>query len=142
MKIKKIFKPLFAILALVISSSLVLTSCSLRLPEHLRYKKINEVVEQVDYKSIGKISIERYDRGDGVFSPSFFFVKIEGGLPEYELLEAEILKVKNIDCYNVHEGYADCKIGVVDVEARLINEDDKTHIMFVVTDIFGGRDPQ
>ena len=140
MTINKIFKPLSVALVFIISSAFLLTSCSLRLPDHLRYKKINDVVEQVDYKSIGHISIERYDNGDGVFSPSFFYVQIEGNMPEYTSLELEILKVKNIDCYNVHKGYADCKVGVVDIEARLIDEDNKPYIMLFVTDVYGGRD--
>ena len=134
-------KALVSFLSLIMGGILLLSGCSLLpLPDHLRYKRINDVVEQVDYKSIGTILVERYDNGDGVFSPSFFLVEINGELEEYELLESELLKVKNIDCYNIDEGYADCEVGQVQIQARLIDEEGKTYINLVITDVYGGRE--
>lgn len=128
--------------SLTIVLSLLLSSCSsFPLPDHLRYKRINAVVNEIDYQKSGEVLNERYDSGDGVFSPSFFRVDISGDVGTYDFLKKEILKIENITCDGFNgEGYMNCKLGEIDIDINLNNEKNNPSVTLVVTDVYGGRE--
>lgn len=48
------------------------------LPDEKRYQFINEIKDELDYASSGKVTKERYDNNNGVLAPSSFYAEIEG----------------------------------------------------------------
>lgn len=73
---KKIFKP-FVILAFSLITVLSISGCSnpLVVSDEVRYSKINEILELIDYKTVGTITEEEYDQNNG-FTGSASWVKI------------------------------------------------------------------
>lgn len=135
-------KTVLSVFSLIMGGILLLSGCSLLpLPDHLRYKRINEVAEQIDYKKSGKIIEENYDTGDGVFSPSFFFVQLEGEREVYESLKSDILQIKNIDCpTGGSDGNLSCRVYQVDIYLNFDDSESPSYTVLKVTDRYSGRE--
>lgn len=136
------YKAFLSLFSLTMGGILLLSGCSLLpLPDRLRYQRINNVVEQIDYKKSGDVLEERYDTGDGVFSPSFFLVKLHGEIETYESLKADILKIKDVDCpTNDPVRQVRCRLGQVDIYLNFNTSESPPHIILKVTDVYSGRE--
>jgi len=107
------------------------------LPDEQRYHFINEVRGDLDYASSGDVVTKRYDYGDGVFSPSFFFAEIEG-VSTFDELTERLKSLDNAECSTFAVIQTACSVGQVDVT---INHDDEndTSVVLKITDIHSGR---
>lgn len=85
------------------------------LPHEQRYRYIDEVAELLDYHSAGEVLLERYDKGDGAFSPSFRYVELESP-KAFEVLTARTKSLKNVTCTALSETGTRCDFGQVDIE--------------------------
>lgn len=142
--VNEIIKPfsysrkLLLFISSLILLSLTVTACSL--PPWERYQYINSVKDQLDYESLGTVVEEGYDDGDGVFSPSYFEVKISGDRTVFDLLKYQLLDVKNIECNDAGTNTMRCKVG--QVRTDLVYQDYKSSFYTVlrITDSSSGRD--
>ena len=116
---------------------LVLSGCEQlsSLPDEERYKYVNQVKEDLDYASSGEISRERYDTGDGVFSPSFFYSELEGDT-SFDILTQRLQSLPDVDCEALVTEQSRCYIGRVEVKITRIGVS-KTALQ--ITDSSNGR---
>lgn len=116
------------------------TSCTsvFSLPHEQRYQYINNVLDEVDYQTIGTILEEQIDDGDGVFEPSYkkvYYKEIDA----YSTLVERIGKLPNASCSGgVEVGRFDCTRGQVSIGVALLEEDHRG-TYFGMTDSSGGR---
>lgn len=107
------------------------------LPHEQRYKYIDEASELLDYHSAGEILLERYDRGDGAFSPSFRYVEIESS-KAFDVLTARTKSLKNVTCTALMEDQTRCYAVKVDIEVyRELSSPNK--VKLIITDVYSGR---
>jgi len=131
-------------IALVAALSIMamLSGCTLGkgltpLPDKERYHFINEVKDDLDYKSSGKVISERYDKGDGVFSPSFFKAEIIGE-KSFTILSDKLKNRSDSKCAYLGTNQTRCSLGQVDI--TIARKDASARkIIFEVTDIHSGR---
>ena len=130
------------ILLLLISGIFLFTGCIFQelspLPDSERYKRINEVVDSLEIDEAGKITFQKYDTGDGVFSPSFVYFQIEGKY-SFKNLTRKLQSVPEIECSLIIETQVKCSVKQVNIE---ITRDDKkvnslTHLKII--DITNGK---
>lgn len=131
-------KKFFFILTSLFLISATLTSCAV--PKAQRYKNIEAVKEQIDYKNLGTILKEEYDTGDGVFSPSYFKVIISGDADTFEELEHQFRSIKYSSCTGGGESlYLQCNVATVSVNLAGGNNSPETEVTFQITDSMNGR---
>jgi len=119
---------------------LVLSGCTQlsSLPNEERYQYINQVKDELDYAATGQIIKEQYDSGDGVFSPSFFYVEVEGPATFDRLTETS-KELATRQCNLLADIQTKCDVGQVSI---LISRDsiEDTSITLKITDASNGRD--
>lgn len=130
-------------LLVLISGIFLFTGCIFQeltpLPDSKRYERINEVVDLLKIDEAGKITSQKYDTGDGVFSPSFFYSQIEGE-NSFKYLTRKLQSVPDVECSLVIEIQVKCSLKQVDIE---ITRDDKkanslTHLKII--DVTSGKE--
>lgn len=111
------------------------------LPDKERYQFINEVKDDLDYKSTGKVISERYDNNDGVFNPSFFVVELQGA-KSFDKLSQKVKKLSNNKCHSSPRPATGeqtwCTIGQVSV--KVFRENAQTdNVRLSISDSLSGR---
>lgn len=114
------------------------TSCTsvFSLPHEERYQYINQVLDEVDYKTAGTIVEEQIDDGDGVFEPSYkkVFYQEESA---YTILVKRMKKIENYSCSGGKTQFY-CTKGQASISLTLTGKDNKeTHLG--ISDSSGGR---
>ncbi len=129
-----------------ISMSLLLTAalsgCGFRaLPDEERYQYIDNVLETIDYKTVGNIVEEKIDDGDGILSPSYkkVYYGSDGSFKELE----KRLKIGSDTCKGNQEiGQITCSYPYVSVRV-FYNKNINTGLGFesviFITDSSSGR---
>ncbi len=85
------------------------------LPDEERYQYINNVLETIDYQTVGDIVEEEIDDGDGILSPSYKIIRY-GNDGSFEELEKR-LKASSDTCKG------DRKIGQINCSYPHVNVD-------------------
>jgi len=118
---------------------LVLSGCTQlsSLPDEERYQYINQVKEDLNYSETGEVISERYDNGDGVFSPSFFYSELEGDT-SFNLLTQKLQTLSNVNCETLVTEQTRCSVERIEVKITKI--DVKTTAL-QITDSSDGRTP-
>lgn len=124
-----------------LASIAVLSGCGysqLRpLPDKERYAKINAIKNELDYKSAGKVEKEKYDNGDGVFSPSYFQADIVGETT-FNVLTKRLENLSNVKCFTtISTGYACDVRGISVMIAR--KSEAASNVFLKITDSDNGR---
>jgi hypothetical protein len=99
-------------LAIGIGGLLLFNGCAglSPLPDEKRYQFINQVKDGLDYASAGEVIEERYDNGDGVFSPSSFYVEVKGD-KAFTILSERLQSLPNVDCSTLVSEQSRCNVG-------------------------------
>lgn len=107
------------------------------LPHEQRYKYIDEASELLDYHSAGEVLLERYDRGDGAFSPSFRYVELESS-KAFDVLTARTKSLKNVTCTALYETGTRCYTGQVNIEIHR-ESITSSKVKLQIIDVYSGR---
>lgn len=126
---------------ITLTSIAVLSGCGysqLRpLPDKERYAKINAIKDELDYKSAGTVKQEKYDNGDGVFSPSYAQIKLQGA-DTFTTLADRIENLSGVKCFTtISTGYACDVHGISVTLAR--KTDTSSNVSLKITDSMNGR---
>lgn len=135
------FKPskLIATIVGFLSITLILSGCSqyTALPDKERYHRIVEVAQLLDYSTAGTITSAEKDDGDGVFSPSYYYISMEGE-NVYQILRDRIYSLPQVIC-STHGDYGiRCRMGIVSIGLSMVSED-KDSIKLRIEDPLSGR---
>jgi hypothetical protein len=133
-------------LIVALSAVAILSGCTpgkglTPLPDKERYQFIDEVKDDLDYKSSGKVISEQYDNNDGVFNPSSFVVELQGA-DSFEILSKRAKNLSHNKCYSSPSPATGeqtwCKVGQVSI--KVFRENVKTDkVLLSIADSLSGR---
>jgi hypothetical protein len=136
-------RKVLAVIAMSLSGLFLLSACNsglLPLPDKKRYQYINEVKDDLGYDTIDGVVDDRYDTGDGVFSPSFFRAELES--PEaFDTLTKRVQTLSDVKCAALSPTQTRCDIEQVEVQITK-NDSGNDSVTLEITDVFNGRDPE
>lgn len=137
--VTKVQKKILSFFIVLVGAGVLSGCAQLRaLPDEERYQFINQVKDDLDYSSAGNIVSERYDEGDGVFSPSFFLANVEGP-GAFSILQQRVQSLPGAECQLVRDTQTRCQVGQIDVSIYR-NESKMNMVTLNITDAYNGRD--
>lgn len=126
---------------LALSMLFILNGCGLMpLPDEYRYSQINQIKDDLNLSSIGEMSSERYDSGDGVSSASFLEVELQGN-KVFEKLAKRVTNLPNSKCDTAAIAQIRCRVSYLSVDLVKANNSSYEAAIVRITDDFSGRKP-
>jgi hypothetical protein len=132
-----------ATLTIGVGGILLLSSCIFvppgmkALPKEERYQYINQVKDDLDYKTSGKILSEQYDKNEGLISPSYFYAELEGE-ETFTILSDRVQALPEIKCTYLGEDQARCRVNLVDITITKSPESENL-VSFELLDSYSGK---
>jgi hypothetical protein len=137
-----VYRKIFAVVILGLAGAFTLSGCGVLeqakpLPDEKRYQRINDIKDNLTLTEVGEVVIERYDHGDGVFSPSFILTEVKGE-DAFNKLTKSVKKMATRPCSPLTETQTRCDVDVVEV--YLWKESvDGSSVSVKITDAYNGR---
>jgi hypothetical protein len=114
---------------------LSLSSCALSDEE--RYQYVNQVKEDLDYKSTGEVIEERYDKNDGIVSPSYFYAELKGR-ETFNILSDRLQNLPQANCTYIGAEQTRCDVNGINVRITKAKESNEL-LDIKITDSSNGR---
>jgi hypothetical protein len=125
---------------LLFSSCVFLPSGVNTLPNEERYQYINQVKNNLNYESSGKVITKEYDNTQGIVSPSYFYAEIKGK-QTFTILSDRLQTLPNVKCNLISDEQSKCSIGQVDITITKV-EITEDVVSLQILDSFSGRTPR
>jgi hypothetical protein len=141
-KISSKIRRVASALVIGVGGMILFSSCSTlsqfrSLPDEERYQYINQVKEDLDYKSAGEVIKEEYDNNDGIVSPSVFLADLKGE-KTFTTLSDRLQALPEVKCDAASDRQTICHIGQADITITKIDESNNL-VNLKILDSYSGR---